>query len=130
MENNVITELAGINGLHGLDLSQYRDIDTYIEQPDDLKKRLYDERRVLNHAHFYEWDEWEEETIDEKLDYLHRLIVQEIIDFCERNDVKADFVTFDADCLMDSIKVGKWHPGTDSSLVFRDSAGNVIIESL
>ena len=96
MENELFEELSGVsgmNGLNGLDLSQYDNLHTYVERPDDFHKKLYDEKRVLNHAHFYEWDEWENEDLNEKMNYLHRLIMQEIIDFCKRNNIDADYVT-------------------------------------
>lgn len=131
MESELYLELAGLNGHHpDIDLSDYPELHTYVERPDDFHHKLYDEKRVLNHAHFYEWDEWEDETLNEKINYLHRLIMQEIIDFCEHNKIDADYVSLDADCLMDSIKVGKWHPGTDSALVLFDKNKDVIIKSL
>lgn len=130
MESELFLDFAGMSGHDGNDYSQYKDLHTYVDRPDDFHKKLYDEKRVLNHAHFYEWDEWEEETVNEKLDYLHRLIMQEIIDFCDRNKIKADYVSLEADRLMDSIKVGVWHPGTDSSLVLLDENQEVILESL
>ena len=64
------------------------------------------------------------------MDYLHRLIMQEIIDFCKRNNIEADIVSLDADHLLDSIKFGKWHAGTDSALVLLDENKECIIESL
>lgn len=128
------TELYNFGGYSGhsgeIDLSEYKDLHTYVERPDDFHKKLYDEKRVLNHAHFYEWDEWQDETLNEKMDYLHRLIMQEIIDFCANNNINAEYVSLDADMLMDSIKVGKWHPGTDSSLAFFDKDKNAIISSM
>jgi len=130
MENYTFEEFAGMNCLNGLDLSQYKNLHTYIERPDDFDKKLYDEKRVLNHAHFYEWDEWENEDLNEKMNYLHRLIMQEIVDFCKHNSINADYVSFGADHLMDSIKVGKWHPGTDSGLVLLDENNVKIIESV
>lgn len=131
MESELFLEFAGMNGLHSdLDFSEYKDLHTYVERPDDFHHKLYDEKRVLNHAHFYEWDEWENETLNEKMDHLHRLIMQEIIDFCERNKINADYVSLNADYLLDSIKVGKWHPGTDSSLALFDSDKKCIVESI
>lgn len=130
MESELFLDFAGMSGHIGNDYSQYKDLHTYVDRPDDYHKKLYDEKRVLNYAYFYEWDEWEEETINEKLDYLHRLIMQEIIDFCDRNKINADYVSLEADRLMDSIKVRVWHPGTDSSLVLLDENQEVILESL
>ena len=130
MESELFAELAGMGGHDGIDYSDYAHLHTYVERPDDFHKKLYDEKRVLNHAHFYEWDEWEDETLDEKMDYLHRLIMQEIIDFCKRNKIDADFVSLDADCLKDSIECGVWHPGTDSSLALFDKNKNCIISSM
>lgn len=130
MENELFAELAGMCGHEGNDYSEYAHLHTYVERPDDFQKKLYDEKRVLNHAHFYEWDEWENESLNEKMDYLHRLIMQEIIDFCKRNNIEADIVSLDADHLLDSIKFGKWHAGTDSALVLLDENKECIIESL
>lgn len=130
MESELFAELAGMGGHNGNDYSEYAHLHTYVERPDDFHKKLYDEKRVLNHAHFYEWDEWEDESLNEKLNYLHRLIMQEIIDFCKRNNIEADYVSLDADRLLDSISVGKWHPGTDSALVLFDKNKDTIIESL
>lgn len=130
MESEIFAELAGMCGHAGNDYSEYANLHTYVERPDDFQHKLYDEKRVLNHAHFYEWDEWEDELIDEKMNYLHRLIMQEIIDFCKRNNIEADYVSLGADHLLDSINVGKWHPGTDSALVLYDKNKDCIIESL
>ena len=130
-ENFIIHDNAGLGGYNDeLFFAEYKDLHTYVERPDDFYKYLYAENRVLNHAHFYEWDEWEDEDINEKLNYLHRLIMQEIIDFCKRNNIEADYVSLDADHLLDSIKFGKWHPGTDSSIVLYDKNKDSIIESL
>lgn len=130
MESELFAELAGMSGHEGNDYSEYAHLHTYVERPDDFHKKLYDEKRVLNHAHFYEWDEWQDENINEKLNYLHRLIMQEIVDFCKRNNIDANYVSLDADMLIDSINAGKWHPGTDSSLVLFDKNKDVIIKSL
>ena len=73
MENELFAELAGMCGHEGNDYSEYAHLHTYVERPDDFQKKLYDEKRVLNHAHFYEWDEWENESLNEKFNYLHPL---------------------------------------------------------
>lgn len=130
MESELFLDFAGMSGHIGNDYSQYKDLHTYVDRPNDYYKKLYDEKRVLNYAYFYEWDEWEGETVKEKLDYLHRLILQEIIDFCKRNKIDAQYVSLEADSLIDSINVGVWHPGTDSSLIFLDDNQEVIIENL
>lgn len=130
MESELFEELAGFAGHDGNDYSEYAHLHTYVERPDDFNKKLYDEKRVLNHAHFYEWDEWDSESIDEKLYYLHRLIMQEIIDFCKRNNIDADYVSFNADMIADSIEFGRWHPGTDSSLAIFDKNKKPIIQSI
>ena len=70
------------------------------------------------------------ESLNEKLNYLHRLIMQEVIDFCKRNNINADIVSLDADHLLDSINAGKWHPCTDSALVLFDENKERIIESM
>ena len=85
---------------------------------------------MLNHAHFYEWDEWENESLDEKFNHLHHLIMKEIVDFCKRNNINADAVTFSADYLYDSLNAGNWHPSTDSALVLFDKDKKRIIESV
>lgn len=130
MESELFAELAGLSGHTGNNYSDYADLHTYVERPDDIREKLYDEKRVLNHAHFYEWDEWENESLNEKLNYLHRLIIQEIVDFCRRNNIAADTVTLRADHLLDSINAGKWHPGSDSALVLLDENKECIIESM
>ena len=56
--------------------------------------------------------------------------MQEIIDFCKRNNIEADIVSLDADHLLDSIKFGKWHAGTDSALVLLDENKECILGSL
>lgn len=130
MENELFAELAGLGGHAGNDYSEYADLHTYVERPDDFYKKLYYEGRSLSYAHFYEWDEWNNETTEEKFYYLHRLIMKEIIDFCKRNNIEADYVSLDADHLLDSIKFGKWHAGTDSALTIFDENKKPIVSSM
>ena len=130
MESELFAELAGMGGHEGNDYSEYAHLHTYVDRPDDIHQKLYDEKRVLNHAHFYEWDEWENESLNEKLNYLHRLLMKEVIDFCKHNNIDADIVTFGADHLLDSINAGTWHPGTDSALALFDENNECIIESI
>lgn len=131
MESELFKELAGLDGHDKeLNLAEYRDLHTYVEQPIDYGIALYDERRILNHAHFYELDETENESLEDKLYHLHRLIIQEIIDFCQRNKLSPDYVSLSADRLLDSISEGSWMAGTDSCLCFQDEDGEIIIESL
>ncbi len=129
MESELFAELAGLGGHAGNDYSDYADLHTYVERPDDFYKKLYNEGRSLSYAHFYEWDEWSDETTEEKFHYLHRLIIKEIIDFCKRNNIDAEYVSLDADMLSESIKSGKWHAGTDSTLALLDENKECIIES-
>lgn len=130
MESELFAEFAGMDGHEGNDYSEYANLHAYIERPDDFYKKLYDEKLVLNHAHFYEWDEWENESLDEKFNHLHHLIMKEIVDFCKRNNINADAVTFSADYLYDSLNAGNWHPSTDSALVLFDKDKKRIIESV
>jgi len=61
-----------------------------------------------------------ENNLDDKLYDLHKNIMSLIINFCKDNNINPDYVNFGADGLESSINVGKWHPGTDSSLTFFD----------
>ena len=55
--------------------------------------------------------------MDEKFYELHKKLVQEVIDYCiENNITEADIFDLHIDRLQDSIKHGKWHPGTDSAM--------------
>ena len=53
-----------------------------------------------------------------------------LVSLCSDGNINAEYVSLDADMLMDSIKAGKWHPGTDSSLAFFDKDKNTIISSI
>lgn len=129
MEETLIG-LAGANGHYGYDYSEYRHLHTYVERPDNFDEKLYADDRILNHAHFYELDEIDEESLQEKFTHLHKLVTQEIIDFCRRNDIDAEYVHFGADGLMSSIEFGSWHPGTDSSFSLHDKNKKAICYSM
>lgn len=70
------------------------------------------------------------QSLKDKTAEFHTYLINEIIKFCKENKIEADYVSLDADCLMDSIKVGKWHPGTDSSFALFDENKNVIVSSM
>lgn len=55
--------------------------------------------------------------MDEKFYELHKKLVQQVINYCKENDITdADIFDLHIDGLQDSIKGGKWHPGTDSAM--------------
>jgi len=129
MESEIISELAGLGGQEKLDLAEFRDLHTYVECPSDYFHGLGNSN-YLSQAHYYELDEPEDEDIKEKFYHLHHLIIQEVIDFCKRNNLNPDYVTLMTDGFQDSIKVGKWIAGTDSCLAIMDEERKIILESL
>lgn len=67
----------------------------------------------------------------QKLLDLHDKIIQEIIDFCNKEGYdKVEEVILGADSFSSSIKNRKWMPCTDSSLIFKDKNGNIINYSM
>ena len=69
------------------------------------------------------------ETNDKFYD-LHKQIMDLVINFCKENNVTPEYVNFGADMLEPSINIGKWHPGTDSSLTFFDKDKTPILCSI
>lgn len=63
----------------------------------------------------YSWQECQDEAIKNEFNELHRKLVNEVVDFCKRNNIKADTFSIGADGLRSSIEYGKWCPATDSS---------------
>lgn len=96
MENEKynIHDVAGASGHYGLDLSEFKHLHTYVERPETFDEKLYHDKRILNHAHYYELDEFDEETFEEKLYHLRNLILHEIDDFCKRNNVDKNNLNF------------------------------------
>ena len=46
MESELFAELAGMGGHEGNDYSEYAHLHTYVERPDDIHQKLYDEDAV------------------------------------------------------------------------------------
>lgn len=68
--------------------------------------------------------------MDGKFYWLHKQLVQHIIDYCKDNSIEVHEVVFGGDNWDESIKDGRWLPGLDSYLCFKDKNGNIIKESL
>lgn len=125
MEHNVY-DFAGFSGHHGNDLSEHNDLHTYQDSASQ-----YNLTHGVNHAYHYELDENDEETIEESVNHLHKLIVKEVVDFCKRHNLNdVDVVNFSIDSIQESVKFSDWHASSDSNLTFVDENGNVCIESI
>ena len=61
---------------------------------------------------------------------LHKHIVNEIIDFCNKNNIEAYSVSLSADDIKSSIPYNKWTAATDSYFALYDKNSKGIIYSV
>ena len=74
----------------------------------------------------------EKDEIKKEFDKLHIELVNKVISFCKKHNIKADEFHLSADCLEPSIEKGEWCPYTDSAftLLERDKETYILKEIL
>ena len=66
----------------------------------------------------YHGQQCQDEDINYDFRQLHKDIVNMIVKFCIAHNITIDEFHMSGDCMEESIKFGKWHAATDSSLEF------------
>lgn len=61
---------------------------------------------------------------------LHKSIMKQIIDWCVENQLEADYISLEADCVKYSIETKMWGAGTDSSFALFDTNKNCLVCSM
>ena len=129
-------EYAGWGALDGIDLKKDIEQLEHIEHDiERIKQALYHERRVLNHAYHDEEDEHisdEPDGMQEKVGQFHKRLVEEVIAFCNENEICPKAMSLNIDMLDIAIKHGFWTSATDSALIFSedDRFENIMYESI